>query len=97
MADEFRVIRADEMETTPRGRKSQAQPELVAALRKLPVGSALRLDTYSVSGKGDAKKVRTARTRVSARIRAAAKVARVSVRIHWSPAGVPQVVIAPAE
>lgn len=92
--DGFEIIGSDEMETTPRGRKSQASPALVKALRDLRAGSALRLSSYSVPSKGDPKTVRKDRMRVSARIRSAAKAAEVSVLIRWSPAGIPQVTLA---
>ena len=92
--DGFEVIGSDEMEVTPRGRKSQASPSLVKALRELRAGSALRLSSYSVPSKGDPKTVRKDRMRVSARIRSAAKAADVSVLIRWSPAGIPQVTLA---
>lgn len=92
---DFTIIPAGEMDFTPRGRKSKADPKLVAALASLDRKSAIRLDALAVKATGDAKQVRKDRARISARVRAAAKAAGVRVRIAWSPAGVPQVELLP--
>ncbi len=81
---EFQVISTDEMEVTPRGRKSSVSPDLVKALSRLKDGEALKISAYKADNKKD-------KGRVSARIRQAAKQANVSVKIFWSKTGVPQV------
>ena len=92
---DFTIIQADEMEFTPRGRKSNADPKLIAALGELTAGTALRLDSLAVKVTGDAKTIRRDRARVSAQVRSAAKAAGVTVAIHWSRAGIPQVTVKP--
>jgi hypothetical protein len=81
---EFQVIKADEMEVTPRGRKSSVSPDLIKAISRLKAGEALKVSAYKATSKKD-------KGRVSARIRQAAKAAGVSVKIFWTLAGVPQV------
>lgn len=95
MSDDFRMefIDATSMEFISRGRKSNVSPELVSALRELlsQKGKAVRIPSLTVTFTGDDGK--RERARVSAMIRAAAKVAGVKVSILWSPNGVPQVVV----
>lgn len=86
---EFTVINSGDMEFTPRGRKSSASPELIAALKALKAGQALRLDSLKVSATD-----RKGKARVSARIRAAAKAATRDIEIRWTRDGVPQVALA---
>ena len=83
---EFQVIKADEMEVTPRGRKSTVSPELVKAIAKLGPKDALVLNGMTATTKKD-------KARVSAQIRGAAKQAKREVGIRWSRAGVPQVIV----
>jgi hypothetical protein len=68
---------------------------LIAALGALTAGQALRLDSLAVKVTGDAKTIRRDRARVSAQVRSAAKAAGVTVAIHWSRAGIPQVTVKP--
>jgi hypothetical protein len=87
---ELEYINADDVVFTPRGRKSNTSPELVDALRKMPKGKAARIPSLRVNPTdADAK---TAKARVGATLRAAAKMAGVKIGILWSPDGVPQVV-----
>lgn len=87
---DIQIIGSEEVEFVPRGRKTTVSPELVKALASLPKGKAARLTSLAVSpASPDAKKEKA---RVGAQVRAAAKAAKVSVSILWSPEGVPQVV-----
>lgn len=92
----FEIIDENEMEFTPRGRKSNVPQALVKALKELKTGTAVRLTdkTFVVSPQSPTAK--TDRARISAMIRSAGKLAGVEVSIKWSPAGVPQVVTAKA-
>jgi len=92
---EFEEINESEAETTRRGRKSSAPAELVKALTNLKVGKALRLTSFTV--KPSDKHAKKDIARISAMIRSAGKLAGKRVRISWSPAGVPQVMLAPSK
>jgi hypothetical protein len=87
---DYEFIEEGDMEFTPRGRKSNVPPALVAALGKLTKGKALLLNSLAVDLK--AKDAKTAKARVGAVIRSAAKQANVAVTIHWSSTGIPQAV-----
>ena len=86
---DFEFIDENEMEFTPRGRKSTVPKELVDAIRKMPKGKVLRLTAFTVNPKADTAKADKAR--VGAIIRSASAQAGVKVSIRWSSAGVPQV------
>lgn len=87
---ELEYIGADEVVYTPRGRKSTTPPELVTALAKLPKGKAARITSLRVDP--TAADAKTAKARVGAMLRSAAKSAGIAIAILWSPDGVPQVV-----
>jgi len=90
MADE--IIKADDVVVSPRGRKSELNPDLVKAFKALKPGEALRLvDTYGCVPKEQ-------RSRVSQEIRKNFHAARAEKpRIDYTPEGVPQVRINPKQ
>lgn len=93
MADKYQIIDESALEFVQRGRKSNADPELVDALRKLTKGKALALPSEKVDMTSPAEVVKTEKARVSANLRSAGKLAGVKIAIRWSPAGVPQIAI----
>jgi hypothetical protein len=93
MADKYQIIDESALEFVQRGRKSNADPELVDALRKLTKGKALAVASEKVDMTSPAEVVKTEKARVSANLRSAGKLAGVKVAIRWSPAGVPQIAI----
>jgi hypothetical protein len=93
MAEKFQIIDESALEFVQRGRKSNADPELVDALRKLTKGKALAVPSEKVNMKAEALIVKTEKARISAGLRQAGKLADVKIAIRWSPEGVPQVVI----
>jgi hypothetical protein len=93
MADKYQIIDESALEFVQRGRKSNADPELVDALRKLTKGKALALPSEKVDMTSPAEVVKTEKARISANLRSAGKLAGVKVAIRWSPVGVPQIAI----
>lgn len=93
MADKYQIIDESALEFVQRGRKSNADPELVDALRKLTKGKALALPSEQVDMSSPAEVVKTEKARISANLRSAGKLAGVKVAIRWSPVGVPQIAI----
>jgi hypothetical protein len=93
MADKYQIIDESALEFVQRGRKSNADPELVDALRKLTKGKALAVASEKVDMTSPAEVVKTEKARVSANLRSAGKLAGVKVAIRWSPAGVPKIAI----
>jgi hypothetical protein len=93
MADKYQIIDESALEFVQRGRKSNADPELVDALRKLTKGKALALPSEKVDMTSPAEVVKTEKARISANLRSAGKLAGVKVAIRWSPIGVPQIAI----
>lgn len=94
MADqfEFEIISEDEIEKSPRGRKSNVDPKLVAALGGLRKGQAVRITQMQLDP--TAQKYATDKARVSAQIRVAMKSAgHKDFSIIFSKAGVPQVLV----
>lgn len=91
----FEIIKDEDKVTfARRGRKSNVDQEMVDGLRSLPVGACalvreLQQDPASESYKAD-------KARISASIRAAAKVAGVNVSINWSTDGAPAVTVTAA-
>jgi hypothetical protein len=88
----FQIIEETALEFTPRGRKSNVEPELVEALKTLPKGKAVKITDMKLNPKTDTFK--TDKARVSATIRSAGKQAKVNVKIMWATDGTPQVVVA---
>jgi len=93
MSDKYQIIDETALEFVQRGRKSNADPELVDALRKLTKGKALAIASQKVDMKAEALIVKTEKARISAGLRQAVKLADVTIAIRWSPSGVPQVSI----
>jgi hypothetical protein len=93
MAEKFQIIDEAELEFVQRGRKSNADPELVDALRKLTKGKALSVASEKVDMTSPVAVVKTEKARVSANLRSAGKLAGVKIAIRWSPTGVPQIAI----
>jgi hypothetical protein len=93
MTGKYQIIDEAALEFVQRGRKSNADPELVDALRKLTKGKALALPSEKVDMTSPAEVVKTEKARISANLRSAGKLAGVKVAIRWSPVGVPQIAI----
>lgn len=93
MTGKYQIIDESALEFVQRGRKSNADPELVDALRKLTKGKALALPSEKVDMTSPAEVVKTEKARISANLRSAGKLAGVKVAIRWSPVGVPQIAI----
>jgi hypothetical protein len=80
------IISADDVVVSPRGRKAELDPELVAKFKALKVGQALRLSDYY----GEVPKAE--RSKVSQQMRKHWEAARKDgIRIDYTPTGVPQV------
>lgn len=87
---DFEEIPEDQVVGVPRGRKSNVDPDLVAALRTLKSGRAVRIGALKLDPTSSTYKVDKAR--VSATLRSAMRSAGHSAfGIIWSPEGVPQV------
>lgn len=87
----FVIVDAAEISYVKRGRKAVADPELIANLKLLSMGQALRI----VSMKLDPTSANyaTEKSRIASQIRTACKAANLSgFSIKWSPEGIPQVV-----
>lgn len=92
MSDDFEIISSDEIEKTPRGRKSTADPALISALQKMGKGDAIRITKYKQDPKSP--KYATNKAKVSAQIRSAAKAAgKGKCSIMWSADGIPQAMV----
>jgi hypothetical protein len=90
MKDE--IIPATEVVVSPRGRKVEIDPALVAKITPLKAGEALRLAAYF----GEIPKDQ--RSRTSQQIRKHARAAgKEHFRIDYTPEGVPQLRIKPAK
>lgn len=87
---EFEVIDDKDVEFVRRGRKSSVAPELVEMLKKLPKGKTAKITSMAGNPK-DEKTYTAHKARVSATLRSAGKQAGKTVRITWTPTGVPQV------
>jgi hypothetical protein len=80
------IIRADEVVVSPRGRKAEIDPELVAKFKALKPGEAIKLGAYF----GSVPKAE--RSKVSQQMRKHWEIARKDgIRIDYTPEGVPQV------
>jgi hypothetical protein len=91
-AGEFEIVSAESVQFVRRGRKANADPELVKALAKLTKGNALVLRGMAQDPK--AETYATDKSRISSQIRTACKAAGLAgFRILWTPTGVPQVVV----
>jgi len=86
---DFEEIEESEIQSVPRGRKSEVDPALVEGLRNLKAGKAIRIP----SKKLDVKSVnyKTQKAALSAQLRAACRAAGWEPSITFSPDGVPQV------
>jgi hypothetical protein len=94
MADEwnFEEIPENEVRGVPRGRKSNVDPALIDAFRKVKPGKAFRIPNQKLDP--SAPTYKTDKARVSATLRAALRSAgHASFSIIWSPDGIPQVKI----
>lgn len=92
MADEwnFEEIPEDQVRGVPRGRKSNVDPALIEAFRKVKAGKAIRIPSQALDPKSATYK--TDKARISATLRTAMRSAgHSSISIVWSPEGVPQV------
>lgn len=87
----FSYIDASEISFVKRGRKAIANPELIEALAKLPIGKAIAINNMKVDPK--ANTFANDKARISSQIRTACASANLTTfRIMWSANGVPQVV-----
>lgn len=94
MSGKFKIQKIDaaSIKSTPRGRKSNADPEFVSALRGAAAGTAFIIPEYALNPKADNYK--TEKARVSAMIRSAVKAAGHSgCSVKFTPDGIPQLVI----
>jgi len=90
--EDFEIISADEVQSTPRGRKPNPETlKLAQALANVKVGQAVLVKSMTVDLKD--QNVKTEKARIGSAIRTAANIAGRNVKIHWSASGVPQVVI----
>lgn len=89
--NEFEVVNADDIQFVKRGRKSNANPELIEALKNLKKGQALVV--RNMTANPNAENYNTEKSRIASQIRSACKSANLTeFRILWTPTGVPQVV-----
>lgn len=80
------IISAEDVVVSPRGRKAELDPKLVAKFRALKAGEAIVLSEYY----GEVPKAE--RSKVSQQMRKHWDAARADgIRIDYTPAGVPQV------
>jgi len=87
----FSYIDASEISFVKRGRKAIANPELIEALAKLPIGKAIAINNMKVDPK--ANTFANDKARISSQIRTACASANLTTfRIMWTANGVPQVV-----
>jgi hypothetical protein len=90
-SNDFQIVDADAITFVKRGRKANADPALIDALKTLPAGKAMRIASMQQDPK--AATYATDKARVASTLRTACKAANlVGFRIMWSPDGVPQVV-----
>jgi hypothetical protein len=88
---EFEVVNADDIQFVKRGRKSNANPALIEALKGLKKGQALVVSNMKADPKSE--NYGTEKSRISSQIRTACRQANLTgFRILWTPTGVPQVV-----
>jgi hypothetical protein len=88
----FEIIEASEVTKVSRGRKSNVDPALIAGLRTLTKGKAVRLTGQALDPK--APTYRTDKARVSASLRSACRSAgHTKFSIEFSPEGIPQITI----
>jgi hypothetical protein len=89
------VISGDEMDFTPRGRKSAISPEVVAKVKEMVQKNPkhfILFSEYEITSeiaKGTAKEIRAHKAKVSARIRAIAKALGMNVKIGWHKKTIP--------
>lgn len=89
--NEYEYIDADAVSYVRRGRKASVDAALVDALRKLPKGRAIALNSLRQDPASD--KYAADKARTASAIRTACKAAGLDgFRILWTPTGVPQVV-----
>lgn len=89
--NEFEVVNANDIQFVKRGRKSNANPALIEALKGLQKGQALVVSNMKADPKSE--NYGTEKSRISSQIRTACRQANLTgFRILWTPNGVPQVV-----
>lgn len=93
MADwQFEEISENDVTSVKRGRKSNVDPGLLAALKTLKAGKAIRIVGAKLDPKANTYK--TDKARVSASLRSACRAAgHENFSIAFTPDGIPQVVI----
>lgn len=88
---DFDYIDVDTVQFVKRGRKASLDQKLVDALKAIPKGKAIALQSLKQDPK--AATYATDKARIASSIRTACKAAGLTgYRILWSPQGVPQVV-----
>jgi len=87
----FEVIDADEVQSVPRGRKSNIDPTLVDALRSVKAGQAIRIPSEQCDP--TSPDYRKEKARVSAMLRSGMKAAGRTGSIVFTPEGVPQIIL----
>lgn len=87
----FVIVDAAEISFVKRGRKAIADPELVATLKQLANGQALRIVSMQLDP--NSANYANEKSRIASQIRTACKAANLTgFSIKWSPEGIPQVV-----
>lgn len=86
---DFEFIDESDIESVKRGRKSSVPPELVEAIKSLPMGKAVVVKTMALDPTDPDYKSHKAT--VSATLRTAGRQAGTEVSISFTPKGVPQV------
>jgi len=90
-SNDFQIVDADAVTFVKRGRKANADPALIDALKTLPAGKAMRI--ASMQQNPNAATYATDKARIASSIRTACKAAGLAgSRIMWTPDGIPQVV-----
>lgn len=89
---QFEEIPEDDVTRVPRGRKSNVDPALVAAIATLKPGKAIRVTSAKLDP--SAPTYKTDKARVSATLRAACRAAgHAKFGIAFTPEGIPQIIV----
>jgi hypothetical protein len=90
--DDFEIIPESEVEKVSRGRKSSVDPKLIEGLKGMKKGQAVRINSMKLDPKDKeyAKKKAAKLATLRSAVRAAG---HENFGCHWSPDGIPQVVI----
>lgn len=86
---DYEFIDENDIDSVKRGRKSSAPKDLIEMLSTLTAGKACKLNKFA--GDPADEGYENYKSNTGAMIRSAAKQAGVTVRVSWSPLGVPQV------